>query len=46
MVYGDYADKAPQAAVIDAVAHADIDVAVVWGPTAGTSLHVHPNRSS
>jgi mxaJ protein len=34
-VYGDYADKAPQAAVIQAVAHGDVDVAVVWGPTAG-----------
>jgi len=34
-VYGDYADKAPQAAVIRAVAHGDIDVALVWGPTAG-----------
>jgi mxaJ protein len=34
-VYGDYADKAPQAPVIDAVARGDIDVAVVWGPTAG-----------
>ena len=34
-VYGDYADKAPQAAVIQAVAHGDVDVALVWGPTAG-----------
>ena len=34
-VYGDYADKAPQAAVIDAVARGDLDVAIVWGPTAG-----------
>jgi mxaJ protein len=34
-VYGNYADKAPQAAVIRAVARGDIDVAVVWGPTAG-----------
>jgi mxaJ protein len=34
-VYGDYADKAPQAAVIQAVARGDIDVALVWGPTAG-----------
>jgi len=34
-VYGDYADKAPQAPVIDAVARGDIDIAVVWGPTAG-----------
>ena len=34
-VYGNYADKAPQAAVIRAVAKGDVDVAVVWGPTAG-----------
>jgi mxaJ protein len=35
MVYGDYADAAPQSAVISAVAAGDIDIAVVWGPTAG-----------
>jgi mxaJ protein len=35
MVYGDYADRMPQAAVVDAVARGDVDVAVVWGPTAG-----------
>ena len=35
MVYGDYADRAPQAAIIDAVANGAIDVALVWGPTAG-----------
>ena len=35
MVYGDYADAAPQSAVINAVAGGDIDIAVVWGPTAG-----------
>lgn len=35
MVYGDYADRAPQAAIIDAVANEAIDVALVWGPTAG-----------
>jgi mxaJ protein len=34
-VYGDYAEAAPQAAVIDAVVRGDVDVAVVWGPTAG-----------
>jgi len=34
-VYGNYADQAPQAAVIQAVARGDVDVAVVWGPTAG-----------
>jgi mxaJ protein len=35
MVYGDYAQSAPQAAVIEAVTRRDIDIAVVWGPTAG-----------
>jgi mxaJ protein len=35
MVYGDYARHAPQAAIIDAVADGSIDVALVWGPTAG-----------
>lgn len=35
MVYGDYRDHAPQSAVIDALAAGDIDIAVVWGPTAG-----------
>jgi len=35
MVYGDYRDRAPQSAVIDAVVAGDVDVAVVWGPTAG-----------
>ncbi|NUS38940.1 MAG: quinoprotein dehydrogenase-associated putative ABC transporter substrate-binding protein [Lysobacter sp.] len=34
-VYGDYRRAAPQAAIVDAVAHGDIDVALVWGPTAG-----------
>ena len=35
MVYGDYARHAPQADIVDAVAKGDIDVALVWGPTAG-----------
>jgi mxaJ protein len=35
MVYGDYRDRTPQSAVIDALAAGDIDIAVVWGPTAG-----------
>jgi mxaJ protein len=35
MVYGDYAEDAPQAVIIDAVAKGTIDTAVVWGPTAG-----------
>ncbi|MGI4878832.1 MAG: substrate-binding domain-containing protein [Janthinobacterium lividum] len=35
MLYGDYAKPNPPAAIIDAVASGDIDVAVVWGPLAG-----------
>ena len=34
-VYGDYGSPTPQAAIIDAVAKGEVDVAVVWGPTAG-----------
>lgn len=34
-VYGDYNDRAPQKRIIDAVARGEIDVAAVWGPTAG-----------
>ena len=34
-VYGDYRDETPTAAIVDAVANGDIDVAVVWGPVAG-----------
>jgi mxaJ protein len=35
MVYGDYRDRAPQSAIIDAVASGAIDIAAAWGPTAG-----------
>lgn len=35
MVYGDYAQAAPQAPIIDAVASGAVDVAFVWGPVAG-----------
>jgi mxaJ protein len=35
MVYGDYGDDAPARSIIDAVAAGQVDVAVVWGPTAG-----------
>ena len=34
-VYGDHAAAHPAAAVLDAVARGDIDVAIVWGPLAG-----------
>jgi mxaJ protein len=35
MLYGNYAGSAPQRAIVDAVASGDVDVAIVWGPTAG-----------
>jgi mxaJ protein len=35
MLYGDYGRPNPPAAIIDAVAHGDIDVGLVWGPLAG-----------
>jgi mxaJ protein len=34
-VFGDYADEAPPARVLDAVADGRVDVAIVWGPLAG-----------
>ncbi|GAB6196703.1 substrate-binding domain-containing protein [Lysobacter xanthus] len=48
-VYGDYVDATPQRPILDAVARGDVDVALVWGPTAGyfakdvrTPLHLTP----
>lgn len=48
-VYGDYARPDPQAAIVDAVADGRVDIAVVWGPTAGyyaarhgDALHLAP----
>jgi mxaJ protein len=35
LVQNDYSTKAPLAPIINAVADGDIDVAIVWGPTAG-----------
>lgn len=35
MLYGDYQRANPPAAIIEAVAHGDVDVALVWGPLAG-----------
>jgi mxaJ protein len=35
MLYGDYSRPNPPAAIVDAVAAGEIDVAVVWGPLAG-----------
>ena len=34
-IFGDYAEPNPPARVIDAVAHGDVDVAIVWGALAG-----------
>ena len=35
MLYGDYRQPHPASAIIDAVENGDVDVAIVWGPTAG-----------
>lgn len=35
MLYGDYRRPSPPAAIIDAVAHGQIDIAAAWGPLAG-----------
>jgi mxaJ protein len=35
MIYGDYAQAAPERRVVDAVERGDVDIAVVWGPLAG-----------
>ena len=35
MLYGNYESPNPPAAIIDAVAKGDVDVALVWGPLAG-----------
>jgi mxaJ protein len=34
-VYGDYSTPAPLSSIVDAVDRGDVDVAVIWGPTAG-----------
>jgi mxaJ protein len=35
MLYGDYRRPNPPAAIMEAVEHGDVDVALVWGPLAG-----------
>jgi mxaJ protein len=42
MLYGDYSRPNPPAAILDAVARGDIDVAVVWGPLAGYFAQKEP----
>lgn len=34
-IYGDYSQPDPPRALIDAVAHGEVDVAIAWGPLAG-----------
>lgn len=41
-IYGDYDSAAPQSPIVDAVAHGDVDVAFVWGPTAGYFARLEP----
>lgn len=40
-VYGDYSQESPPAAIVDAVARGEVDVAVVWGPLAGWAARRH-----
>jgi mxaJ protein len=34
-LYGNYVEPNPPARIVEAVAHGDVDIAVVWGPLAG-----------
>lgn len=45
-IYGDYDSPAPQAPIVDAVARGDLDVAYVWGPTAGYFARAEPVKLS
>jgi mxaJ protein len=45
-VYGDYESPTPQAPIVDAVARGDVDVAFVWGPTAGYFARREPVKLS
>jgi quinoprotein dehydrogenase-associated probable ABC transporter substrate-binding protein len=42
MIYGDYELPNPPAAIVEAVANRQIDVAMVWGPLAGYFAHRSP----
>jgi mxaJ protein len=46
MLYGDYAQPNPPAAIVEAVDRGDVDVAVVWGPLAGyfAARAAHPMK--
>lgn len=39
LLYGNYEQTNPPAAIVDAVAHGSIDVAMMWGPLAGYFAH-------
>ena len=41
-IYGDYDTAAPAAAIVDAVARGEVDIAVVWGPIAGYFAKAEP----
>lgn len=45
-VYGDYTSPQPQSPIVDAVARGDVDVAFVWGPTAGYFAKNEPVKLS
>jgi mxaJ protein len=40
-VYGDYSQPNPAARIMTAVVNGDVDVAIVWGPTAGYFAKTH-----
>jgi len=41
-VFGDYATSSPLAPIVHAVEHRDLDIAIVWGPTAGYFARQQP----
>jgi mxaJ protein len=43
-VQGNYAEPNPPARIVDALAHGDIDVAIVWGPMGGYFAQHEPVR--
>jgi mxaJ protein len=45
-IYGDYDSPAPQSPIVDAVARGQIDIAFVWGPTAGYFARREPVKLS
>jgi mxaJ protein len=45
-IYGDYESMTPQSPIVDAVARGDLDIAYVWGPTAGYFAKREPVKLS